>query len=175
MRERMRSALPAIIVALVLGVVLGGAAVAAVSIPAHSVGWHKLTYKVQKRIDRGPRFAGPKRPVRLIPGPVGPQGRQGERGETGPQGPSGATEPRCELVEGECLIYSNEFWRLQAALEPFEVDTGEYPEPPFCMKAVAEGEPLTCPQAISYLYPDGTLGEAPWVLDSADPKGWRFF
>jgi|GEM_PF-4196510 len=37
----MRSALPAIIVALV---VLGGAAVAAVSIPDHSVGWNKLTF-----------------------------------------------------------------------------------------------------------------------------------
>jgi hypothetical protein len=173
MRERMRSALPAIIVALVLGVVLGGAAVAAVSIPDHSSGWNKPTYKVQKRIDGGPRFAGP--PVRLIPGPVGPQGKQGERGEVGPEGPSGATEPKCELVEGECLIYGNEFWRLQAALEPFEIDTGEYPEPPFCMKAVAEGEPLACPQAISYLYPDGTLGEAPWVLDADDPKGWRLF
>ena len=175
MRERTRSALPAIIVALVLGVVLGGAAVAAVSIPDHSIGRNKLTQGVQKWIYGGPRPAGPKRPIGLIPGPAGPQGKEGERGEAGPPGPSGLIEPRCELVEGECLIYSNEFWRLQAALEPFEIDTGEYPEPPFCMKAVAEGESLVCPQAISYLYPDGTLGEAPWVLDAADPKGWRLF
>ena len=170
--ERMRSALPAIIVALVLGVVLGGAAVAAVSIPAHSVGWNKLTHKVQERIDGGPRFAGPKRPVRPITGPVGPQG---ERGEVGPEGPSGAIEPRCDLVKGECLIYSDEFWRLQAALEPFETETGVYPAPPFCMKAAAEGAPIICPLVTSYLYPDGTLGEAPWVLDPAESKGWRFF
>lgn len=83
MRERMRSALPAIIVAVVLGALLGGGAVAAVSLPDHSVGWNKLTYKVQKRINGGPRFAGPRRPIRLIPGPAGPQGNQGERGEPG--------------------------------------------------------------------------------------------
>jgi hypothetical protein len=43
------------------------------------------------------------------------------------------------------------------------------------MKAVAEGEADFCEQVISYLYPDGTLGDSPWVLDPADPKGWRLF
>ena len=162
--ERFRPALPAIVVALVLGVVLGGGAVAAVSIPDHSVGWNKLTTKVQKRI------AG-----KAVPGPAGPQGPQGERGVTGPEGPSGAIEPRCELVKGDCLIYSDEFWRLQLALEQFETETGVYPEPPFCMKSVAEGEAGLCPAVVSYLYPDGTLGEEPWVLDAGEPKGWRLF
>ena len=170
--KRMKAALPAIIVALVLGVVLGGGAVAAVSIPDHSIGRNKLTPGVQRWINGGSSFAGPKRPVRLIPGPVGPQGKQGEQGVAGP---SGAIEPRCDLVKGECLIYNDEFWRLQAALEPFETETGVYPEPPFCMKAVAEGEPVFCPQVSSYLYPDGTLGEVSWVLDPAEPKGWSLF
>ena len=176
MKETIRAALPAIIVSLVLGVLLGGAAVAAVSIPDHSIGCSKLTPRLQKQLGCGVRPAGPKHPtVRMIPGPAGPQGSRGERGEVGPQGPSGAIEPRCELVNGDCLIYSAEFWRLQEALSPFETETAVYPEPPFCMKAVAEGGSDICQQVISYLYPDGTLGEAPWVLDPDDPKGWRLF
>ncbi len=133
MLSKVKSSLPAIVVAVLLGLVLGGGAVAAYSVPDHSVGWNKLTPAVQKRIHGKPRPAGPKRIVRL----------------------------RCGLVKGECLIYSDEFWRLHAAREPFESDTGVYPEPPFCMKAVSDGEPLACLQAISYLYPDGSLGKHP--------------
>ncbi len=175
MMERIRSALPAMIVAVVLVVLLAGGAVAAVSIPDRSVGCSKLIPKIQKRVGCRPGSEGPRRPALLIPATVGPQGKQGEQGTVGPEGPSGAIEPRCELVEGECLIYSEEFWQLQAALEPFETGTGAYPEPPFCMKAVADGEPLACAQVTSYLYPDGTLGDAPWAVDPNDPKGWRFF
>ncbi|HEU5064068.1 MAG TPA: hypothetical protein VFT79_13095 [Solirubrobacterales bacterium] len=167
---RLRANAPALVVALVLGLVLGGGAVAAVSIPDNSIGWNKLTVGVQKRILGTKRL--PPRPIRAFPGP---QGEPGAKGEPGPMGPSGAIEPRCEIVEGDCLIYGNEFWRLQAAYEPYELDVGVYPAAPSCLKAQVEGEPLACTQALTYLYPDGTLGTDSWLLDPEAPKGWRFF
>lgn len=173
--ERMKSALPALIVAMFLGLVLGGAAIAGSVIPKHSVGWSNLTRGVQKKIANKQRVPGPSRATVVIADAPGYRGERGEAGEPGPTGSSGALVPLCGLVEGECLIYSEEFWRLRAALEPFEEATGLYPEPPFCMKEQAEGEPVACQSVVTYLYPDGTLGEEAWVLDSDSPKGWRFF
>jgi hypothetical protein len=153
-----------------------------VNIPHHSVGWNDLSRPVQKKIT-----------ARLQTGPIGPRGLQGEPGPSGPAGrdaptpsretpePPGASSyppPRCEFVQGECAIYSVDFWRLQLDLEEFEDSPGVYPEPPFCMKAAAEapaGDPVVCPQVGSYLYPDGTLGDEPWILDSSEPRGWRLY
>jgi hypothetical protein len=171
--NRARSHLPALIVALILGLVLGGGAVAAVAIPNHSVGWNKLTPGVQKRI-----LGKSKRAIQLPAGPQGERGgpgERGERGEPGPAGPSGAVERRCEIVKGDCSIYSDEFWRLQAAYAPYEVETGVYPKPPLCLKMEAEGEPVVCIEVETYLYPDGTLGSDPWVIDPASPQGWRLY
>jgi hypothetical protein len=83
--------------------------------------------------------------------------------------------PRCELVEGDCYIYSDAFWLLLARYERFEAATGVYPMPPECMEAVAEERADVCPQVITYLYPDGTLGSAPWVVDPCAPGGWRLW
>lgn len=79
--------LPAIIVAVVLGLVLGGAAVAAeIVIPDHSIGLNKLTFGVQAMIKR----AG--RPVAR--GPMGPAGPPGPQGPQGPPGPENEGEPK---------------------------------------------------------------------------------
>lgn len=91
-----------------------------------------------------------------------------------PTAPSDVT-PRCDLIEGDCSIYSDAFWELQARYEAFELDTGVYPVPPACMEAGAEGKPVACAQVITYLYPDGTVGGAPWVVDPEAPGGWRFW
>lgn len=187
--ERLRPAVLAIIMALVLGGVLGGGAVAAVAIRDGSIGLQKLSPKVQQLLLDKPRPAGPKRIVRLIPGPEGPAGPRGERGPEGPQGAPGddASEspeepgppelatypaPQCEVVQGDCAMYSVDFWRAHAIFEEYEIDLGVYPEPPICMRAVQEGEGGACPQVISFLYPNGELGEVAWSL-SADAKGWR--
>jgi hypothetical protein len=69
-------ALPTAIVALVLGLVLGGGAVAAMTIAPHSIGWNKLAPGLQHRIEA--RSYSP-----AATGPTGPQG------EAGPQGPPG--------------------------------------------------------------------------------------
>lgn len=65
--------------------------------------------------------------------------------------------PRCELVEGDCSIYSDKFWELLAKYRRFEIDTGVYPMPPGCMEAQEAGKPVSCIQVITYLQPDGTL------------------
>jgi len=78
--------------------------------------------------------------------------------------------PRCDLVEGDCGIYSEEFWRLLAKYEPLELHTGVYPAPPACMEGGGG-----CITAIAYLYPDGTVGIGHWVVDPCSPKGWRFW
>lgn len=83
--------------------------------------------------------------------------------------------PRCDLVEGDCGIYSDAFWELQAKYEAFELDTGVYPMPPACMEAAAEGKSVGCAQVITYLYPDGTVGSSPWVVDPEASGGWRFW
>lgn len=171
--SKLKQHLPALTVALILGLVLGGGAVAAVTLPDNSVGWNKLTPGVQKRILAKKRLAGPRPP--LVARPQAEQGEKGERGEPGPAGPSGAIEPQCALVEGDCVIYSNEFWRLRAAYAPYESQVGVYSAPPSCLKAESEGEPVVCPQVITHLYPDGTLGTDPWEVDPAAPNGWRLF
>jgi hypothetical protein len=78
-------------------------------------------------------------------------------------------------VVGDCSIYSDLFWLLQDRYERFEIGTGVYPMPPDCMEMGTEGKPVGCPQVITYLYPDGTLGAAPWVVDPCAPGGWRLW
>lgn len=172
--SNMRSYLPVLIVALVLGLVLGGGAVAALTVPNNSVGWNKLTHGVQKRILGKPRFRGPLPILRGPSGPEGPRGERGEPGEPGPTGPSGVVEPRCEIVEGNCTIYTDEFWRRQAAYEPYETAVGEYPASPSCLSESA-GEPGVCAEVVTYLYPNGVLGTELWVADPTTPNGWRFY
>ena len=75
----------AVIVALVLGLLLGGGAVAAVTITPHSIGWNKLTPGLQERID-GHVDSPP------IPGPAGPQGERGPQGPAGHDGMDGELE-----------------------------------------------------------------------------------
>jgi len=82
---------------------------------------------------------------------------------------------RCELVTGDCSIYSDTFWELLARYERFEIDVGVYPMPPECMEAAEGGGAILCAQVISYLYPDGTTGSASWVVDPCAPDGWRFW
>lgn len=65
--------------------------------------------------------------------------------------------PRCDLVEGDCSIYSDKFWELLAKYKRFEIGTGVYPMPPGCMEAQEAGKPVSCIQVIVYLQPDGTL------------------
>ncbi len=80
----------------------------------------------------------------------------------------------CELVQGDCDIYSDLFWEMRARYERFErpwLGTGVYPAPPDCMEA-AEREPVMCVTAIASLYPDGTIGLGHWVLDPESPAGW---
>jgi len=91
----------------------------------------------------------------------------------GPPEPPGEPDPRCELVEGDCSIYSDRFWELQAKYERFEIETGVYPYHPECMEAGERGEPIVCPAVIVFLYPDGTLGSSHWVIDPCAPGGWR--
>ncbi len=80
---RSRSA-PAIVVALVLGLVLGGGAVAAINLPKHSVGWNKLTKGVQERILKAAATPVP------VQGPRGPQGEPGAVGQPGAAGQQGS-------------------------------------------------------------------------------------
>lgn len=82
---------------------------------------------------------------------------------------------RCDLVEGDCGIYSDRFWELQAKYQRFEIATAVYPYPPECMEAWENGEPIGCIAAIAFLYPDGTIGTSHWVIDPCSPKGWRFW
>lgn len=86
--------------------------------------------------------------------------------------PPGVT-PHCDLVEGDCSIYSDLFWEMQAKYERFEIATGVYPYPPQCMEAWEKGLPVGCVTAIAFLYPDGTIGLAHWVVDPCAPDGWR--
>jgi hypothetical protein len=90
---------------------------------------------------------------------------------TSPDPPS--VTPRCDLVEGDCSIYSDLFWELQAKYERFEIGTGVYPYQPECMEAWEREEPIGCAAAIVFLYPDGTLGSSNWVIDPCAPEGWR--
>jgi hypothetical protein len=170
MSKQVKPALPAILVAVALSALGAGGAtvVAGVVVPDNSVSWSKLTKGVRHRINA----ARAQRPSVGEPGSWGERGEPGEAGERGPEGPS-PYAPRCEIVEGDCTIYSAEFWRLQAAYEPFEIDTAVYPSPPSCLKAVAGGQGGVCTDAIVYLYPNGALGEAAWVLDPSAPAGWR--
>lgn len=177
--------LPAILVALLCGFLLGGGAVAAITIKPHSVGWNHFKPALQDKIVNlgrhlgpGPRVVGPAGPRGIAgsvgpAGPIGPQGPPGEAEspEPGPPVPPSWPGPRCETIEkGDCLIYTVDFWRVQAYYEEFESATGVYPSPPACMKAGGG-----CPTVETYLYPDGTIGDAPWAVDSNEPKGWRFY
>ena len=92
---------------------------------------------------------------------------------SGPPADPPRTPPRCELVEGDCSIYSERFWELQADYERFEIGTGVYPYDPECMEAWERGESIGCPDVIVFLYPDGTLGSSHWVVDPSAPGGWR--
>lgn len=164
MVSKLRSALSVVGLVAALGILVGESASATSAIPDHSIGFVKLTPKLQRLVRH-------KRIVTVSQ--VGPQGPAGQPGTAGPEGHhSGGDPAKCEIVEAECLIYSQDFWRLQAALASYEFETGVYPEPPFCMKAVDEEVLDACPQELSYLYPDGSLGSSPWKLDLADPKGW---
>ncbi|MDQ3725878.1 MAG: hypothetical protein M3335_08355 [Actinomycetota bacterium] len=89
--------------------------------------------------------------------PEEPPEAEPEEAEPDPEEPASVT-PRCELVEGDCSIYSDKFWELLAEYEEFEIETGVYPEPPECSKTAAEGRPVGCIQVITYLLPDGTFG-----------------
>lgn len=175
--------LPAILVALLCGLLLGGGAVAAITIKPHSVGWNHFKPALQDKLlefGRRPPVAGPV-------GPQGPPGSVGAAGPTGPRGQPGETEPpgpeppswpgsRCEIIEiGNCVIYTVDFWRVQAYYEEFESAAGVYPSPPVCMKATKETEGGGCPTVEAYLYPDGTIGTALWVVDPEEPKGWRLY
>lgn len=86
-----------------------------------------------------------------------------------------AVTPRCELVEGDCGIYSDEFWGLLAKYERFEIATGVYPQHPPCMEAWERGIPIVCATVVVYLYPDGMFGIDPWVVDPEAPGGWRLW
>lgn len=81
--------------------------------------------------------------------------------------------PNCGIVEGNCDIFTVDFWRMRSIYETYETEVGVYPEPPLCMRAVDEGDGDSCEPVVTYLYPDGTLGDAPWVLDLGAPQGWR--
>lgn len=83
-----------------------------------------------------------------------------------------AVTPRCELVEGDCSIYSDKFWELLAKYERFEIAPGVYPYPPSCMEAWEANEPIFCIAALAFLYPDGTIGIGHWVVDPCAPNGW---
>lgn len=78
-----------LLVAVLVALVVGGVAVAAVSIPKHSVGYNKLTKGVQKKLN-----------ARAAAGPEGPRGQQGDRGPAGPEGPRGPQGPPGESIEG---------------------------------------------------------------------------
>jgi hypothetical protein len=68
------------------GLLAGGGAVAAFHIPAHSIGWNKLSPGVQARLRLSAiGTPGPQGPA----GPAGPAGTAGTAGAIGPQGPSG--------------------------------------------------------------------------------------
>ena len=108
----------------------------------------------------------------------GPQASTPEKEVTGPKGPVGP-EPSCDDLPGDdCSIYSDKFWELLAKYSRFEPnwasEPGVYPEPPDCMEAQETG-PVMCPQMVTFLYPDGTLGGESWVIDECAPKGWRFY
>lgn len=89
--------------------------------------------------------------------------------------PPPSVTPRCELVPGDCSIYSDRFWILLAKYERFEIDTGVYPMPPECMEAGEKNPSVVCTLAIVFLYPDGTMGSSSWVVDPCAPNGWRFW
>jgi hypothetical protein len=178
--------LPAMLVGLLCGLLLGGGAVAAITLKPHSVGWNHLTPTLQKKLVKLGRHYAPPPGTWSAVGPAGPQGPAGAAGPTGPagatgsQGSSGGSSPwpgpRCEIIEkGDCLIYTVDFWRVQAYYEEFESATGVYGSHPACMKAAKEKEGVGCTAAEAYLYPDGTIGEAPWVVDPSEPKGWDFY
>lgn len=82
--------------------------------------------------------------------------------------------PNCEIVEGDCSIYSDKFWELLAKYKRFEIGTGVYPYLPSCMEAQAAGLPVACATAIAFLYPDGSTGHSHWIVDPCAPNGWRF-
>ena len=109
------------------------------------------------------------------PDPPNPPPEEDPFGPPPKEDPPPSVTPRCELVPGDCGIYSDQFWILLAKYERFEIDTGVYPMPPSCMEAGEKGLPVGCIQAIVYLYPDGTLGSSSWVVDPCAPKGWRFW
>ena len=87
--------------------------------------------------------------------------------------PTNDDPPRCDLVEGDCSIYSDNYWKLRAKYERFEIGAGVYPYHPECMEAWENGERILCPAVIVFLYPDGTLGSSHWVVDPCAPQGWR--
>jgi hypothetical protein len=125
--ERVRSAMPAMIVALLLGLVLGGGAVAAVSIPDGSIGCNKLTPKLQKRVGCGPASTIPRPTLQGVPGPVGPTGSQGE---IGAQGPSGAIEPRCELAKVTASSTASNSGDCRRRWSPLRAKPASIPNPP---------------------------------------------
>ena len=170
--------IPPILVALLCGLLLGGGAVAAITIKPHSLSWKHFTPALQKKLLKLALPVGQGDPTNWITGPAGPQGPAGAVGPIGPQSetPGPWPGPRCEIIEqGDCIIYTVDFWRVHAYYEEFESATGVYPSPPACMKAAKETEGGGCPTVMAHLYPDGTIGEAPWVVDPSEPKGWRLY
>ncbi|HEX8689655.1 MAG TPA: hypothetical protein VF729_05375, partial [Solirubrobacterales bacterium] len=114
------------------------------------------------------------------PDPPNPSPEEGPHGSPLPVEPPEEDPPpsvtrRCELVPGDCAIYSDEFWILLAKYERFEIGTGVYPMHPGCMEAGEKNPSVGCAQAIVYLYPDGTLGFSSWVVDPCAPNGWRLW
>lgn len=67
----------------------------------------------------------------------------------------------CELVEGDCSIYSDKFWELLAKYKRFEIGVGVYPYHPACMEAWEEGKSIACATVLVHLRPDGSLGMTP--------------
>lgn len=132
------------------------------------------SWVIDECLSKGWRLYGDP-PGSCEPPEKGPGGPGGPKGPGGPAGPL----PSCDELPGDdCSIYSDKFWELLAKYSRFEPhwasQPGEYPEPPDCMEAQETG-PVMCPQVVTLLYPDGTLGGSPWVPDPCAPKGWRFY
>jgi hypothetical protein len=78
-------------------------------------------------------------------------------------------------MPGDCSIYSDKFWVLLEKYGRFEIEPGVYPYHPACMEAREEGIPVACAAAIAFLYPNGAIGFAMWVVDPCAPEGWRLY
>lgn len=144
----------------------------------------------RKRALRGTGAATSSPAPQVIPRPSSPQALplSDSAPPTPPTDPEPPTDPDpptddgrdCELVRGDCDIYSELFWEMRARYERFEapwLGIGVYPYPPNCMEAAERaaeqgGEAVGCVTAIAFLYPDGTVGLGHWVIDPESPAGW---